>query len=94
MKYLSLAATLLTNVILMAQSNTVGIFSNHTDVGKPKISGSTVFNISDQSYTIKAGGYNIWFNRDEFQYAYNKLKGDFIATANFKLAGKGTDPHR
>jgi len=29
-----------------------------------------------------------------FHYAYNKIKGDFILTANFKLTGKGTDPHR
>ena len=81
------------SMITMAQSP-VGIFSNHADIGKPKISGSAVFNVADQSYTLKAGGYNIWFGRDEFHFAYNKIKGDFILTANFKLVGKGTDPHR
>ena len=27
-------------------------------------------------------------------YAYSRLKGDFILTANVKLVGAGTDPHR
>jgi len=93
MKFLLLAPTLFTGTIIMAQSN-VGIFSNHADIGKPKIAGSAAFNTNDQSYNLKAGGYNIWFGRDEFHYAYNKIKGDFILTANFKLTGKGTDPHR
>src|SRR5215471_5237862 len=93
MKPLLLAATFLTTSGAIAQS-TVGIFSNQADIGKPKIAGSAVFNTNDQSYTLKAGGYNIWFGRDEFHYAYNKIKGDFILTANFKLIGKGTDPHR
>jgi TolB protein len=95
MKSILVIILLLTaNVILMAQTNPVGIFSNHADIGKPKIAGSAAFNTTDQSYNLKAGGYNIWFGRDEFHYAYNKIKGDFILTANFKLLGKGTDPHR
>src|SRR6266496_2416355 len=95
MKKILLIAVLITgNLTIMAQSNAAGIFSNQADIGKPKVSGSAVFNIADQSYTMKAGGYNIWFNRDEFHYAYNKIKGDFILTANFKLIGAGKDPHR
>ncbi len=72
----------------------VGIFSNHVDIGKPKLAGTTTYNSDDQSYTLKGGGYNIWFGRDEFQYAFNKVKGDFILTGNFKMIGKGVDPHR
>lgn len=94
MKSLLLVTTLLTGSIIMAQNNAVGIFSNHTDIGNPKVKGSAVFNTADQSYTLKGGGYNIWFNRDEFHYAYNKIKGDFILTANVQLIGSGKDPHR
>lgn len=94
MKSLLLVITLLTGSVIMAQNNAVGIFSNHADIGNPKVKGSAVFNTSDQSYTLKGGGYNIWFNRDEFHYAYNKVKGDFILTANVKLLGDGKDPHR
>src|SRR5690606_15877201 len=71
-----------------------GIFEQHADVGNPRITGSTVFNPNTQEYTIRGGGYNIWFGRDEFQYAYNKLAGDFILTANFEFIGEGTDLHR
>jgi len=93
MKFTSLFSALLI-VCCSLQAQPVGIFQQHADIGKPKLKGSTVYNLADQSYTLKAGGYNIWFGRDEFHYAYNKLKGDFILTANVKLIGKGTDPHR
>jgi TolB protein len=72
----------------------VGIFKDHSDIGNPKTKGRVVYNESDQSYSIKGGGYNIWFGRDEFHYAFNRIKGDFIATANVKLIRKGVDPHR
>lgn len=94
MRLLLLAIILLTGVLTMAQSNAVGIFSNHADIGNPKVKGSAAYNSTDQSYNLKGGGYNIWFNRDEFHYAYNKVKGDFILTANVKLLGDGKDPHR
>src|SRR5690242_3968534 len=93
MKSLLFVLSLFISPMIMSQSS-VGIFSNHADIGKPKIAGNASFNANDQSYDLKAGGYNIWFNRDEFHYAYNKIKGDFILTANFKLVGKGADPHR
>lgn len=83
----------LTGIFAGAQSP-VGIFQQHGDIGNPKIKGNVLYNAAEQSYQLKAGGYNIWFGRDEFHYAYNKLKGDFILTANFKLLGKGMDPHR
>lgn len=78
----------------MAQIQPVGIFKNEADIGNPKIKGSASFDVNTQTYSIKGGGYNIWFNRDEFHYLYNKIKGDFIVTANVKMLGAGKDPHR
>jgi TolB protein len=80
--------------IAAAQNTQVGIFQFNSDIGKPKNAGSAVYNPSDQSYNIKGGGYNIWFERDEFHYLFNKIKGDFILTANFEFVGKGTNAHR
>ncbi len=94
MKFHLLACLLLSSPFIMAQSIPVGGFQYHTDIGNPKVKGAVIYNTADQSYNLKAGGYNIWFNRDEFHYAYNKLKGDFILTANVKLLGNGKDPHR
>jgi Tol biopolymer transport system component len=77
----------------IAQSQ-VGIFNFSKDIGNPKLSGSAVYDSDSQTYTLTGSGYNIWFERDEFHYLYNKLKGDFILTANFAFEGKGTDAHR
>lgn len=77
-----------------AQQGPVGIFEASADVGNPKKKGSVQFDASSQVYTLKGAGYNIWFGRDEFQYAFKKLKGDFIVTADFEFVGNGTDPHR
>ena len=89
---------MLAQVILgsaFAGNNPVGIFEDHTDVGNPKHAGTrAVYDESSQTYTLKGAGYNIWFERDEFHYAYKKIKGDFILTANFAFVGKGIDPHR
>jgi TolB protein len=93
MKYscLILLFVALTNV--SAQSP-LGVFDDHLDVGKPKIAGSVGFDASAQTYVMKGSGYNIWFGRDEFQYAFKKLKGDFILTANFAFTHQGGDSHR
>jgi WD40 repeat protein len=90
---LTIAFAMIINAAI-AQVNRVGIFENNSDIGKPIISGSAVYNEKDQAYTLKGAGYNIWFGRDEFHYLYNKIKGDFILTANLEFTGEGKNPHR
>jgi len=77
-----------------AAAQPTGVFRSNTDIGNPSIKGMGTYSSYDQSYSIKGSGYNIWFARDEFHYMYNKIKGDFILTANFKFEGNGTEPHR
>ncbi len=60
--------------ITTTNAQPTGIFANHADVGNPKIKGTAIYDKKTKTYTISGGGYNIWFNRDEFQYAYKKLK--------------------
>ena len=92
----ALLTFLLSGVITLAsaQTGSVGVFKNSSDIGNPKIKGSASYNAADQSYNLKGGGYNIWFERDEFHYLYNKIKGDFILTANFEFIGEGKIKHR
>jgi TolB protein len=92
----SLIIIMLSSILTVAsaQNNPVGIFKSNTDIGKPKIAGSAQYNPADQSYTLTGAGYNIWFARDEFHYLCNKIKGDFILTANFEFIGKGKAGHR
>ena len=72
----------------------LGDFEAHGDVGSPKIAGYATYNAASQVYTLSAGGVNIWAKRDEFQFAYRKMKGDFIVQAQVEWVGAGTDPHR
>src|ERR1700704_5030475 len=74
----------------------VGIFDDHRDIGNPKVAGSASYDPASQTYTVKGGGSNIWFNRDEFHFVYKKMKGDFILTADFAFTGdtSGATGHR
>ena len=74
--------------------NAIGIFENHGDIGHPKNAGSAQYDKVTHTYTLTGSGYNIWFNRDEFQYVYSKIKGDFTATANFDFVGDKGNDHR
>ncbi|MES2518918.1 MAG: hypothetical protein V4585_12465 [Bacteroidota bacterium] len=86
--------TFLLLVIAAKAQNTVGIFENHTDIGPILNNGNAVFDNSTRIYTLTGSGENIWFKKDELQFAYKKIKGDFIVTTQTTLIGKGTDPHR
>ncbi len=72
----------------------VGVFDGHMDVGAPRIAGSTLYNAVSQEYTLSAGGVNMWATRDEFQFAWKRMSGDFILQARVELLGTGVDPHR
>jgi TolB protein len=72
----------------------VGEFTDHQDVGAPKNAGTTTYNGAAQEYRLTASGTNMWATRDEFQFAFRKLKGDFIVQARVEFIGAGTDPHR
>jgi len=41
-------------------------FTSVTDIGSPKLKGSTIFDQSLQVYTLTGGGLNIWANTDQF----------------------------
>ncbi|PWT74535.1 MAG: hypothetical protein C5B59_10980 [Bacteroidetes bacterium] len=86
MKSLTILLLFFCAVEAIAQ-NPVGVFDNHLDIGNPKIRGSAKFDSVTQAYDIAGGGYNIWFNRDEFQFLYKKISGDFLLTADFEFTG-------
>jgi TolB protein len=78
---------------LLAQKP-VGIFENHGDVGGVLKAGAATYDPSSRVYTLSGAGENIWFKKDEMHMAWRKLRGDFIATTQASLVGKGVDPHR
>ncbi|AVR45138.1 hypothetical protein C7S20_07560 [Christiangramia fulva] len=74
--------------------SSVGIFNNNRDIGEPKNKGIASYNEGSQTYDLSGSGYNVWFDRDEFNYLFNEIEGDFIITANLKFTGEGENPHR
>ncbi len=88
----ALALLLLAPPALAADADP-GAFAS-SDVGCPKRPGSTRYDAAAQEYTLTGSGVNMWGPRDEFQFAWKKLTGDFILQARVAFVGKGTDPHR
>jgi hypothetical protein len=72
----------------------IGLFENSEDIGHPKNAGSAHYDKITNTYFLKGSGYNIWFNRDEFQFIYKKINGDFTATATFEFIGDKGNNHR
>ena len=91
---LALAAGVGATLPVLAQDSRVGEFEAHSDVGSPRIAGSAAYNAVSQDYTLTAAGQNMWAQRDEFHFAWKKMKGDFILQSRVELIGKGVDPHR
>jgi hypothetical protein len=77
-----------------ASGSPVGQFADHGDIGAPAIAGSTTYDPTIQHYRMTASGINLWGPSDQFQFASNKLKGDFIVRARFEFVGQGADAHR
>ena len=78
----------------IGQNAPAGIFDKSADIGNPKNAGSSRYDEATQAYYMRGSGTNIWFNRDEFQYLYKKINGDFILTADFAFLGAKGNGHR
>ncbi|WP_462221896.1 TolB family protein [Ferruginibacter sp.] len=80
--------------IVMAQTQQVGIFDQHEDVGNPKLKGTVVYNKDEQTYLFSGAGNNMWAKADQFHFAWKKIKGDFIIRATIRFIGTGKNEHR
>jgi Tol biopolymer transport system component len=80
--------------VSQAEVSPVGHFDDHSDVGSPALAGSATWNAASQEYRLSAAGVNMWGPRDEFQFVWKRLKGDFILRARIEFIGEGVDPHR
>jgi len=94
-----LRTALLTVLLFMTTQLTlgqksVGIFAGNTDVGNPLNKGSVVYDEAQQRYVIEGAGTNMWTSHDEFQFVWQHISGNFIATARASFIGKGIEQHR
>jgi hypothetical protein len=70
------------------------MFEAHRDVGAPAIAGSAAYEPATGEYILTAAGVNMWGERDEFQFVWTKLLGDFALEAQVEFVGSGVEPHR
>ena len=88
------AVVVASTVAVSGQGARLGEFDGHGDVGSPKIAGSATYDAASQEYALTAGGVNMWAERDEFQFVWKRMTGDFILQARVESVGQGVDPHR
>ena len=77
-----------------SQQEQLGIFENQTDIGNVLHSGSVTYNPIEQIYAIEGSGTNMWFDQDEFHFAWKRLKGNFILSTKAQFVGSGVEAHR
>jgi Tol biopolymer transport system component len=77
-----------------SSQNKIGIFEGHGDIGTNVKPGSATYIPATQQYVISGAGYNVWFDHDEFQYVWKKMKGDFILYTRAEFLGPWVDYHR
>ncbi len=79
---------------ISATAQPVGIFTDHVDIGTNVKPGSAAFIPETRQYVISGAGYNVWADHDEFQYVWEKLKGDFILYTRAEFLGTWVNYHR
>ena len=79
---------------LLSAQTPVGVFDAHSDVGRVRLAGSVTYDTQSQSYTIAGSGQNMWEARDDFQFVWKRLSGNFILSTRARFIGAGVDAHR
>jgi TolB protein len=74
--------------------STLGLFTDHGDVGTVSKSGTAVYDASTHSYSVGASGANMWADKDAMQFVWKKVSGDVSIAADISFMGTSTQPHR
>jgi TolB protein len=77
-----------------AHADPVGMFTDVKDVGVVSRATEASFEPSTGTYTIGAGGENIWAARDAFGFAWKPMSGDVAFTARIEMHGASAQEHR
>lgn len=75
-------------------AKSVGIFEDHSDVGKVLHPGSAQYDPTKKAYTLTGSGTNMWFTSDEFQFAWKKVSGDVSLAADIAFTDSNGNPHK
>jgi TolB protein len=88
------AVLLLAGAASARADSSLGIFTDHGDVGKVSKSGTALYDPAAGTYTVGAAGANMWFKADAMQFIWKKVSGDVSISANIAFVGSSTQPHR
>ncbi len=72
----------------------IGMLEGHGDVGTVLHAGSVDYDAARKTYTISGSGENMWFATDAFQFAWKKVSGDVILTADISFLNKTGNEHK
>jgi len=88
------AILLLAGATSARADSSLGIFTDHGDVGKVSRSGTALFDPAAGTYTVGAAGANMWFKADAMQFIWKKVSGDVSISADIAFFGTSSQPHR
>lgn len=63
----------------------LGMFTGRSEIGAPLAEGSANYDAATGQYTVRAAGYNIWYQRDEFGFVWKKMSGDLSLAADISF---------
>ncbi|KAJ3129068.1 hypothetical protein HK098_002660 [Nowakowskiella sp. JEL0407] len=65
----------------------MSLFESSVDIGAVNIPGTASLNLHNGEFTITASGADMWNATDECHFAFRKITGDFIVTAQGSFEG-------
>ena len=92
--YPAIAALAIAAVAALAQTNTLGIFTDESSVGPTPPGCKAQFDPATAEYRITGGGANIWGPTDAFYFVWKKVSGDITLTADVQFLGTSAAQHR
>ena len=81
-------------VFVVAQTDAVGVFEGHGDVGAVLHPGSIDYDAEKKSYALSGSGENMWFSHDHFQFAWKKMSGDVSVTSEIAFPSTAGNEHK
>src|SRR5438067_2515889 len=80
--------------VQLGHAQTLGIFTEHSDLGTVLHSGSATYDSSNKTYTLVGSGENMWATTDAFQFAWKKISGDMEISADISFLNSGGNEHK
>ena len=75
-------------------SGALGVFSSQGDVGSVSRPIAAHYDAATNTYTIGAGGANMWAAEDDFGFVWKRVSGDIALAADISFVGSSTQGHR